>query len=177
MAAPIRLYLSEEERADVARRYEATDDAETRTRYQMVLLAADRQAAPRIARVVRRSRDTVVRVLRRYLADGAAGVPHRPHPGRPRLVTAAWEAELWRVIDLDPHTVGVPSATWTTPLLADYLAARTGHRAGDETVRLYLHRGGTPANDTREREPTWTLERKAHEQAGWAKNGSRWRPS
>jgi len=65
MAAPIRGHVTEEERAEVARRYEATDDAETRTRYQMVLLAADGQTAPRIAQVVRRSRDTVARVLRR----------------------------------------------------------------------------------------------------------------
>jgi len=172
MPAPIRLHLTQEERAEVARRYEATDAAETRTRYQMVLLAADGQTAPQIARVVRRSRDTVVRVLRRYRTGGADAVPHRPHPGRPRLVTAAWEAELWRVIDLDPHTVGVASATWTTPLLADYLGAQTGHHAGDETVRLYLHRGHYVC-----KRPTWTLERKAAEQVGWAKNGSRWRSS
>ncbi len=172
MAAPIRVHVTEEERAEVARRYEATDDAETRTRYQMVLLAADGQTAPRIAEVVRRSRDTVARVLRRYQTDGADGVPHRPHPGRPRLVTAAWEAELWRVIDLDPHTVGVASATWTTPLLADYLAAQTGHHAGDETVRLALHRGGYVCKRS-----TWTLERTAQEQVGWANNGSRWRSS
>jgi len=172
MAAPIRVHVTEEERAEVARRYEAIDDAETRTRYQMVLLAADGQTAPRIAQVVRRSRDTVARVLRRYQTDGADGVPHRPRPGRPRLVTAAWEAELWRVIDLDPHTVGVASATWTTPLLADYLAVQTGHHAGDETVRLALHREGYVC-----KRPTWTLERTAHEQVGWAKNGSRWRSS
>jgi len=68
-------------------------------------------------------------------------------------VTAAWEADRWRVIDLDPHTVGVASATWTTPLLADYLAGQTGHHAGDETVRLALHRGDYVC-----KRPTWTLD-------------------
>jgi hypothetical protein len=36
----------------------------------------------------------------------------------------------------------VDSALWTCRLLADYLAAVTGHRAGVETVRLALHRAG-----------------------------------
>lgn len=43
---------------------------------------------------------------------------------------------------LDPRAVGVPSAVWTTRLLADYLACATGHRAGIETVWLALHRRG-----------------------------------
>jgi len=38
--------------------------------------------------------------------------------------------ELLRVVDLDPHTVDVPSANWTTGLLADYLAKQPGRRGG-----------------------------------------------
>ena len=151
--------------AAVRERYESAADAETRTRYQMVLLAADGQTAPQIAQVVRRSRDTVVRVLRRYRTGGADAVPHRPHPGRPRLVTAAWEAELWRVIELDPHEVGVPSANWTTGLLAAYLAQETGIAVDPETVRQRLHR-----LDYVCKRPTWTVEHKAHEQEGYLGN-------
>jgi hypothetical protein len=36
----------------------------------------------------------------------------------------------------------VDSALWSCRLLADYLAAATGHRAGIETVRVALHRAG-----------------------------------
>ena len=50
--------------------YEETDNAETRTRYQMVLLAQRGQTAPQIARLVLRSEDTVERVLKRFLAAG-----------------------------------------------------------------------------------------------------------
>ena len=78
---------------------------------------------------------------------------------------AAWEAELLRVIDVDPHTVGVNSANWTTRLLADYLATQTGHRAGIETVRTHLHQADYVC-----KRPTWTLRRKAEEQPDWAKN-------
>ena len=40
------------------------------------------------------------------------------------------------MIEEDPHTVGVNSANWTTRLPADYLATKTGHRTGIETVRV-----------------------------------------
>jgi transposase len=165
MPAAVRITMTDEERAAVEQRFEGTRDAETRLRYQMVLLAADGVTAPQIAPLVRRSVDTVQRVLRRYRENGLDGVPYRPRPGRPVEVPPAWEAELRRVIAADPHTVGVKSANWTTQLLADYLAQATGHRTGIETVRVHLH-----AADYVCKRPTWTLQRKAEEQADWAKN-------
>jgi len=57
-------------------------------------------------------------------------------------VTPSWEAELLRVIEMDPNTVGVASDHWTTGLLAAYLAQQTGITVSLETVRLYLHRHG-----------------------------------
>src|SRR6266536_3639523 len=69
--------------AELERRYQITRDAETRTRFQMVLLCAQGHTPPQIAQLVRRSPDTVRRVLKRYLAGGADAVPHRPPPGQP----------------------------------------------------------------------------------------------
>jgi len=158
--------LTEAARAEVVARFNATRDAEARLRYQMVLLAADGRTTTQIAPLVQRSPDTVTRVLKRYLTGGPGGVPHRPRPGRPVAAPPAWAAELLRVIELDPHAVGVDSANWTTGLLAGYLAARTGHRTSDETVRLALHRADYVC-----KRPTWTLKRKAEEQPGWAGNG------
>src|SRR5688500_1323372 len=102
MAAPIRLTLGAAARVEVERRFDAADDAEARTRYQMVLLAADGRTVAEIAPIVRRSPDTVQRVLRRYQAEGPGGVPHRPRPGQPPRVPPAWRAELERVVERDP---------------------------------------------------------------------------
>ena len=70
---------------------------------------------------------------------GLDAVPRRTPPGRERRVTAAWEAELLRVIELDPHEVGVNSANWSTEVLAEYLGQHTGVLVTKETVRVYLH--------------------------------------
>jgi transposase len=123
-----------------------------------------------IAAIVLRSRDTVERVLKRFLQGGIAALPPRTAPGRAPTVTPEWHAELLRVIDLDPHTVGVHSANWTTGLLATYLAATTGIAVTAETVRLALH-----AADYVCKRPTWTLKRKAEAQPGYVGNACGWR--
>ena len=152
--------------AELRRRYDETPDPETRLRYQMVWLAHRGQRVPAIAQTVLRSHDTVARVLHRFRDGGLAAVPRRTAPGPAPTVTPAWEAELLRVIDLDPHAVGVASANWTTALLADHLASATGVRVGLETVRVALH-----AHDYVCKRPTWTLERRAGEQPGYVGKG------
>src|SRR6266496_6634159 len=106
---------------ELHQRYEVTPNVESRTRYQMLLLAQQKYKVPQIARMVLRSEDTVARVLNRFLAGGLDAVPRHTPPGRERRVTAAWEAELLRVIELDPHEVGKDTANWTTEVLAEYL--------------------------------------------------------
>src|SRR6266545_2739372 len=99
MPPPLRVSLDPAEQAELEHRYRTTRDAETRTRYQMVLLAAQGHTPPQIAMLVRRSPDTIRRVLKRYLAQGPDAVPHRPHLGQPPHYPPAWQAELVRVPD------------------------------------------------------------------------------
>src|SRR5258706_248775 len=113
--------LDEQLQAELRQRYEDTPDAETRTRYQMMILAQLSHPVSHIARIVLRSEDTVARVLNRFLAGGLDAVPRRTSPGRERTVTPAWEAELLRVIELDParrwarkRPTGQPTCSLTT---------------------------------------------------------------
>jgi len=151
--------------AELRQRYEETPNVESRTRYQMILLAQQNYKVPQIARIVLRSADTVAHVLKRFLAGGLDAVPRRTPPGRERRVTAAWEAELLRVIELDPHEVGQETANWTTELLAEYLGQPTGIQVTEETVRVSLHANGYVC-----KRPIWTLRRKAEEKADYVGN-------
>jgi len=161
MTAPITLVsLEKPTLAELRRCYEETTDAETRTRYQMLLLSQRGQTSSQIAQTVLRSQDTVVRVLKRFLTGGLDAVPRRTSPGRERQVIVAWETELLRVIELDLHEVGQETASWTTERLAAYLGQQTGIQVTEETVRVYLH-----AHDYVCKRSTWTLRRKAEEKA------------
>ena len=172
MPAPMRLRLEQAMREAVAERYERAHTPIERTNCQMVLLADEGRTVTEIAWLVRRGRDQVRKILRRFGSAGLAGLAPGKHTGRPLGVTPAWLAELERVIEVDPHTVGVQSAVWTTRLLAEYLARVTGQRTGIEAVRVHLHRLGYVC-----KRPTWSLKRTSTEQAGWVKNGCGWRPS
>lgn len=166
MSTPITLpSLDEQTLSDLRRRYDETSDAETRTRYQMLLLALRGQTTSQIAQMVLRSQDTVERVLKRFLAGGCEAVPRRTAPGRERTITVAWEGELLRVIELDPHEVGQETANWTTQLLATYLSEQTGISVSLETVRVYLHAHGYVC-----KRPIWTLRRKAEEKVDYVGN-------
>src|SRR5258708_36067795 len=166
MTAPIILTsLEQSTLAELRRRYEETTNAETRTRYQMLLLSLQGQTSGQIAQIVLRSQDTVARVLNRFLISGLDAVPRRTAPGRERQVSAVWEGELLRVIELDPHEVGVETANWTTEQLAEYLGQQTGIYVTEETVRVYLH-----AHDYVCKRSTCTLRRKAEEKADYVGN-------
>ena len=158
--------------AELEAAFNATDDAETRLRYQMVLLAQGGKTPREIAPLVLRSHETVLRVLHRYEAGGLAAVPRGVPPGSAPPVTAAWRAELARVVAEDPRSVGVDSALWTTRLLAAYLAEATGVAVSLETVRRHLHAAGYVC-----KRPTWTLKRKAEEKAEYPGNAPGWRRS
>lgn len=61
--------LDEQLQANLRQHYEETTDAESRTRYQMIVLAQQGYRVPQIARLVLRSEDMVARVLKRFLCS------------------------------------------------------------------------------------------------------------
>jgi transposase len=158
-------------RRQVLDRFNNAVDPETRTRYQMILLATDRHlTSAEIAALVFRSHDTVERVLHRFENEGLDAVPRRHGGGPAPVLTRDAEDELVRVIEDDPHAHGFASANWTTSLLATHLAQSLGISVSLETVRVALHRRGYVC-----KRPTWTVQHKAQEREDWVGNafGSR----
>jgi transposase len=123
--------------------YRTTRVVRLRTRAQIVLLAGEqRLTAPVIARIVRENDETVRRWLRRWVAEGIAGLQDRPMPGGSAKITEAYRERLLAVVRQRPRCLGQPSSLWTLQRLADYLAEVTGLRLSDETVRVTLKAGG-----------------------------------
>jgi len=165
--------LAPEVREALKARFNQATDSETRLRYQMVWISSEQGLSTwQIAALVLRSHDVVLRVIKRFLANGLEAVPRRRPPGRPRRISAEWESELLRVVELDPHTVGVQSANWTTQLLADYLKAKTDIAVDQETTRRHLHRLGYVC-----KRPNWTVQHKANERPDYEGKGCGWKSS
>jgi transposase len=135
--------LTADQLTDLSDLYQKTHDVRLRTRAQMVLLAAEQHLpSASIAAIVRESDDTVRRWLRRYQAEGIAGLHDQPRSGAPARVTAQYTAQLLASVRRDPRSLGQPYSLWTLQRLADYLAEQTGIRLGHERVRLYLQAAG-----------------------------------
>jgi transposase len=123
--------------------YRTTRVVRLRTRAQIVLLAGEqRLTAPAIAPIVREDEETVRRWLKRWLAEGIAGLQDRPMPGGPAKLTDAYRERLLAVVRQRPRSLGEPYSLWTLQRLADYLAEVTGLRLSYETVRVALKAGG-----------------------------------
>ena len=83
MPAPLRLRLEQELREVVAERYEQAGTPLERTSCQVVLLADEGRTVTEIAWLVRRGRDQVRKILRRFPQRGTAGLAPGKHTGRP----------------------------------------------------------------------------------------------
>jgi transposase len=140
---PIRLDdLSPEQLRALDEAYHTTRDARLRTRVQMVLLCAEQGlVAAEIAALVRQDEDTVRRWLRRYEAEGLAGLSDAPRPGAPPKITPTYRDRLLSVVRQRPRSLGLPFSLWTAARLADYLAEATGLRLSRGSVYRILLAG------------------------------------
>jgi len=109
----------------------------------MVLLAAEQHLlAPEIAKIVRSDEQTVRNWLKRYQAEGIAGLADVPRPGVTPKVTPEYREQLLKTVRQRPRSLGQPYSLWTLQRLADYMAEQTGIRISAVTVRVYLKAAG-----------------------------------
>ena len=92
-------------------------------RAQIVLLAAQRMPAPRIAEVAFTDPDTVRDVIHNFNRDGFDALYPRYRGGRPRTFTLPERQQIKRIALSVPSDLGQPFATWSLAKLADYLVA------------------------------------------------------
>ena len=92
-------------------------------RAQIVLLAAQRMPASRIAEVVFSDPDTVREVIHTFNRDGFEALYPRYRGGRPRTFTLPQRQAIKRIALSVPSDLGQPFATWSLAKLADYLVA------------------------------------------------------
>lgn len=74
--------LSEAERKALRELYRSTENANMRTRCQMVLLSAQEYAVSEIAELTLFNEDSVLYWLNRYENQGLSGLEDRPRTGR-----------------------------------------------------------------------------------------------
>jgi len=107
-------------------------------RAQMVLLSAQRRTVPQIAAIFSMRKATVRQWLRRFDAEGPAGLYDDVRSGRPRKVTDAVRDALLRMAVQDPAQSGYLATFWTVAMLVLALSQKLGVSISRSTVRSTL---------------------------------------
>ena len=118
--------------------YRTTKDVRIRTRTQMILLAFDGMSAPKIAKIVGLSADSVRHHMKRYHDEGIPGLYDRERSGRPATVTAEYLDAATTALRQRPRALGLAFSVWTLERLRAYLADKTGITISDETLRTHV---------------------------------------
>ena len=117
MRPPIQIHIRGHQLARLRAMYEETTCPWTRLRVQIVLLSHDGYSVEEIAKITRKSDDTVRYWLHRFQHDGCSGLLEAPHSGRPPQITASIETFLHECIPQSPRDFKINRPGWTTALL------------------------------------------------------------
>jgi transposase len=129
----------------------------------MVLLSHDGYSIAEIAKITRKSDDTVRYWLHRFQQGGCAGLLEAPHSGRPPEITASIETFLHECVPQSPRNFKINRPGWTTALLAKLVKRRFHVSVSDECIRQHLQHVNAVC-----RRPTWTVKYLAQQRAGYA---------
>jgi transposase len=91
-----------------------------------VLLVAQGMTCPRVAQLLGDSHHTVVNWVRRFEADGLAGLTEGERPGRPSRLDSEQFAKVEAALRESPAKFGLNTHTWDGPTLSGYLDQKLG---------------------------------------------------
>ena len=135
-------------------------------RAQMVLLSAQRRTVPEIARIYAVESKTVRKWLRRFDAEGPAGLCDEPRSGRPRKLTDGVRTKLVEMVQQDPEQSGYRATFWTVAMLVLALTDKLRVQLSVSSIRTALHRAKLAWGRPRLAMPAKTDPQKAAKQ--WA---------
>lgn len=109
-------------------------------RAQMILLSVRKKSVPKIAALYETSPATVRFWIRRFDAEGPAGLYDRDRSGRPPKVTQEVTDSLVEMMQADPQREGYIATFWTVAMLILAITKKLGITLSPTTLRAALHR-------------------------------------
>jgi len=91
-----------------------------------VLLVAQGMTCPRVAQLLGDSHHTVVNWVRRFEAEGLAGLAEGQRPGRPSRLNDQQMAKVQTALRASPEKFGLTTGMWDGPTLSEFLDRECG---------------------------------------------------
>jgi transposase len=142
-----RLKLSEHLSVDeLEQRYRQASDPVARSQWQILWLLGQGRQTNDVAAITGYSTVWIYTIVRRYNAEGAAGVGDRRHhnPGQAPLLSPELRAELEQALEQPAPDGGL----WTGPKVARWMSDKLGRKVhpprGSEILKLLNYRSYLP---------------------------------
>jgi transposase len=160
MALRVRV-LTDEERAELQRRAQSrTAPARMVERARLVLGVDAGGTAPAVARRLGIGAEVARQWVKRFNAEGLAGLEDRPRAGRPPAYTAEQVGQVLATAVTTPTALGLPFGCWTLDRLTAYLHERPPEAGGPLPIsRSQLDRLLSGEGLRWRKEETWFGER------------------
>lgn len=142
MSKRLNFTLNEEQLGELEQAINSSPYAEVRQRAIAMRLLHLGQQPEQVAQAVMVTSNTIYAWHKRWREQGIAGLRDGQRSGRPLKADQAYLQELERVLDLDPHTLGLPFTIWTLNRLRLYLAEKTGILLSYSRFRALMSREG-----------------------------------
>src|SRR4051794_15112091 len=126
MALRLRQRTADEQETIRRLAHARTEPARVVERARIVWLAGQGRRGPHIATELRVNQETVRRWLKRFNAEGLAGLKDGPRAGRPPTYSEDEVGEVVATSLTDPLSLGLPFASWTLDRLVAYLNEEKG---------------------------------------------------
>jgi transposase len=135
--------MSDEEQKQIRRLSQSRRvSARTVERAQIIQLARDAWRVPAIAERLQIGQEGVRQWLKRFNADGLAGLADQPRSGRPPTYTPEQVGEMVASALTTPRDLGQPFGCWTFQRLARYLNEEKGIGIQPSRLHEILHAEG-----------------------------------
>ncbi len=127
-----KLEIADADTMRIAVRQEILRTEESRYQHRLhgILLVCRGTSCREVAELFGHSPRTVQYWVRRFEADGFAGLQETPRPGRPPGLDARLRRSLGRDLRRPPRDLGYPQTLWDGKLLSHHLAERFAVRLG-----------------------------------------------
>jgi transposase len=128
MRTPIRVRELTDDEAETVKRlaHSRTEPARSVERAKIVWLSHEDRLVPAIAQELQLAPKTVRMWLKRFNADGLAGLEDAARSGRPATYTVAEVGEVIATALTNPQSLELPFASWTLDRLEAYLNETKG---------------------------------------------------
>lgn len=163
--------LTKEERKEIVRLSKAHSEPASLVRRASVIQAMveDRTLAPSQAgrKAGYATDSTGIAWVKRFNAEGVAGLKDRNRPGKPRIHSEEVRSQLVSLALQKPRTLGYPYTLWTLERLQVAFGERHGVHLSDSTIWVWLDNEGLKWK----RQQSWFHEAERHDPEFAVKRG------